>query len=367
MRGYLEAVGSTHARGWAEYHESAPAQMLALLENELLGHALADQPREDVRQAAVQDGYQAGAFFLVFSRALSAQEQARVQLRAASGQAPLPRLAGHNPPSQPKHPLLIVGSACAGAGILTRALRAAGYAGFGEGNFLSILNQITDAVENHFRDLAGNAQQTMAALVGKEALKQRLAATLREIIEPLHQGQPWLDKTAGHEIIAAIPALRTLWPESLFIFSKCRGIENIIARLKKFPQRDFKYHCYDWARTMAAWRQLRAAQPDLPCLEIEQGTFAENPRALATALTDFLNLQESAGAEMAGIFASEPLREAAQGYHARALALAQTGWSAQQQEVFQLYCGPEMLAWHYTEDAATRTRAPDVASPAESF
>jgi Sulfotransferase family len=139
-------------------------------------------------------------------------------------------------------PLFIVGSPRSGTSILTQALRLADYAGYAEGNFLSLLHTLGNNVDRHFTFFASTDPDVLTTHIDRDTLKSRLFTVLRDMVEERFAGQPWLDKTGNPEMIAAIPILRTLWPHSAFIFAKRRAIENIVSRLKKFPQYDLAYH-----------------------------------------------------------------------------------------------------------------------------
>lgn len=48
----------------------------------------------------------------------------------------------------------------------------------------------------------------------------------------------------------ASPIVKELWPSSVFVFAKRRGIENVISRTRKFLGESLENHCADWARNM---------------------------------------------------------------------------------------------------------------------
>ena len=255
-------------------------------------------------------------------------------------------------------PLFIVGSPRSGTSILVQAMQRTGYAGYREGNFLSLLQTLNASVDRHFSDFGTTDPDVLVSHIDKTGLKAGLAGILREAVEALApKDQPWLDKTGNPEMIAAIPTIRALWPNAVFIFAKRRGIENIASRLQKFPQLDFTYHCKDWARNMATWRQLRESTPSLPFLEIDQWDIASQPDETADIIGHFLELSADDAAAIAKEFHSARPQETAPGTATRILTLAETGWTTAQQEIFQRFCGQAMAENDYVLDATYRSLA----------
>jgi len=357
MRGYLEALSSTFALGWAEYTAGAPSYVFAQLDGEILGFARADESRGDLKYAAQTEGLLAGGFFLVLNRAVTAEEQARLTLQVAGSPDPLLRLPKLKVPSLPVYPVFVVGSPRCGTSILTRALQAAGYAGYAEGNFLSLIQAFEFKIDGHFKDFGSTDPDVLTAHLDPTALKLGTAGVLRDVVEKLYRGKPWLDKTGNPEMIEAIPILRAMWPDSVFIFAKRRAIENIVSRLLKFPANSFEYHCADWTRNMSTWRRIRTSQPGLKYLEIDQRDIAEQPDETAALLAEFLNMPGELADFMTGIFTRERPQETAEGTALRTLSLAQTGWSPDQKDMFRRRCGVEMHEYGYTEDASYRSQA----------
>jgi hypothetical protein len=162
-------------------------------------------------------------------------------------------------------------------------------------------------------------------------------------------------------MILAIPALRALWPSAVFLFAKRRGIENIVSRLKKFPHLDFTYHCKDWARNMFTWRQLCDATPGLFYVEIDQWDIASQPDETADTISHFLELSTDEAATIADEFRRDRPQETTPGTASHTLTLAETGWSAVEQDIFQRFCGNAMAENHYTTDASYRSVSPQAA------
>lgn len=353
--GYLEGLSSAFVNGWAAYTDGAPSHVYALLGTEILGSSVADQIRADLTHQAKQTGLQAGGFFILFNRPVTLEEQQRVTVRAINAEQQLARLPELKVDRGPAYPLFVVGSPRSGTSILVQALLTAGYTGYYEGNFLSLLHRLDIDVETHFKVFGATDSKVLTAHIDKDELKSRLSSVLRDTVETLYKGQPWLDKTGNPEMISAIPIIRAIWPNSVFIFAKRRAIENVTSRLKKFPKFEFKYHCIDWARNMATWRDIRATQRDLKFLEIDQWDIANEPKALAEVMVAFLNLPEEKTKIIADTFIHKRPQETDAGTSSRTLTLVQTGWTTTQQEIFRQHCGQEMSANGYTEDETYRS------------
>jgi antitoxin component HigA of HigAB toxin-antitoxin module len=249
-----------------------------------------------------------------------------------------------------RFPLFIVGSPRSGTSILVDALRSAGYYGFNEGNYLSCLHTIDQLIDRHFGIFDVGSPKVLVSQISKSALKAALYKAVCQAAELQYGNRPWVDKTGNPEMIAAIPILLEVWPTSHFIFAKRRAIENVISRLRKFPNHTFDYHCADWARNMAAWRLLRAGALNIHAIEVDQFEISQMPDEVATRIAQFLDLGHTARAQIAGLFASERPQQTEVGSAQRILTLERTGWIEQQLRTFHTRCDEEMCAYGYTTD-----------------
>ena len=180
-------------------------------------------------------------------------------------------------------------------------------------------------------------------------MSRKLFRALAELQDQYNPKKPWIDKTPGTDMYTAIPDILDYWPAAKFIFAKRRSIENIMSRIRKFPNATFESHCSDWVGTMAGWRSLRST--GVPAIEIDQYDVARDPDGVANRLKDFLRLPESSAlaiaAEMKG---SRP--EAEKGSDiGRTFAIEATGWTAEQIAMFKRLCSEEMSAFGYSYDA----------------
>ncbi len=252
------------------------------------------------------------------------------------------------------HPVFVVGSPRSGTSILVGALLRAGYGGFHEGNFLSLVRVVERDVDRHFALFYNPNPLVLTSGIDRDGLKDGLARLIVDAAVQRQPPGPWLDKTGGAEMIEAIPVLRRIFPTSRFVFAKRRAIENLVSRLVKFPDLTFEYHCADWARTMAAWRILRERAPGKDTIEIDQRDISTRPEIVVRRLGAFLQLDQAALPPMLRVFTSHRPQETEPGSAHRLLSLSQTGWTQNQTATFHRLCDAEMQAEGYATDATYR-------------
>ena len=253
-----------------------------------------------------------------------------------------------------RSPVFIVGSTRSGTSALVDALYAAGYTGYREGNFLTLLTAIGNAVDRKFAASANGNPEVMISLIDRDRLKYDIGRVFKRTVEDVQRGTPWFDKTGNPDMIEAIPQLLALWPESAFIFAKRRGIENVLSRVIKFSRNDFTQHCIGWARNMRAWRDTRPLLAPQCYIEIDQHDMVTHPGETGVALSMFLSNNETAAPLIAAALASTRPQETRPGTASRVVALGDTGWSEAQQQIFVQHCGGEMQAFGYSLDGSYR-------------
>ena len=131
-----------------------------------------------------------------------------------------------------RYPVFVIGSPRSGTSILVDALLSCGYWGYREGMFLSLLYHFNQLIDRQFSIFCGEAN--LISAVDKDKLKTDLFNILKHTTEDLNKLAPWFDKTGNPDMILSIPIISTLWPESVFIFAKRRGIENVLSETKNF-------------------------------------------------------------------------------------------------------------------------------------
>lgn len=248
-----------------------------------------------------------------------------------------------------RYPIFIVGSPRSGTSALVDVLLAAGYSGFREGMFLSLLYGLDSVVSTHFLNFAGDAtDEVLISKIVPGSLKEDLFAIVKKHVESTNSTGPWFDKTGNAEMIMSIPIIRQLWPSSVFIFAKRRGLENVLSRMRKFPGYDFEYHCRDWAANMSAWREIRMLLSTDSFIEVDQQDMIQRPEAVAASLCHFLHLDSSELIEST-LRLTRPQQSESQSAE-RIVSLDDVNWSHEQLIVFGRYCAAEMEAYGYSID-----------------
>jgi len=253
-----------------------------------------------------------------------------------------------------RNPVFIVGSPRSGTSATVDALLAAGYQGFREGNFLSLAYRISSDIDHHFRVFDIGTTEVLMGCVDKEALKRKINDLFCSIVNALNPRDLWFDKTGGAEMIRFLLPVLEMWPTAVVIFSKRRGIENVVSRLRKFPAVSFEQHCTDWAKTMAAWRQIRQTLSADRFLEVDQYDMIRQPSSISSALARFLDLDRDRERAMEAMLQSTRAQETEAGSATQLRTLDAAGWSDGQKEIFLKHCAAEMTAFGYTLGADYR-------------
>lgn len=255
-------------------------------------------------------------------------------------------------------PVFIVGSPRSGTSALVDVALAAGYTGFREGMFLNLLVPLSDVVDRHFATYADpSSRETLASVVDQAAFKSALQALLKTTVERYGPAPPWFDKTGNPEMIESIPILRALWPEAVFVFAKRRGIENIVSRLRKFPEHSFDYHCRDWARNMARWREVRDAIPPTKRREVDQRDMIQHPDQVGEQLQYLFGANPAQKAAMISVMRNNRPQETRSGSAEAVHDIDTVGWNPHQIELFIRLCGAEMAAYGYSLNDSYKARS----------
>lgn len=257
---------------------------------------------------------------------------------------------------KPASPVFIVGSPRSGTTILANTLRQAGYFGFNEGHFLSLLTPLKEVIDRQFIESDAHDSNQLLSNVDREGLTLEIFRVLQMVQVRHNPHEPWFDKTPDAAMIRATPFIAQLWPGARFIFAKRRAIENIASRLRKFPETSFDNHCRYWNETMAVWREVRGT---LNALEVDQYDIGHTPDATAARLGTFLGLTQERIAAMDAEMATARPQSTDADSTLRVLSLSSCGWSDVQIRVFKYLCGREMQCYGYTFDESYRREAGD--------
>ncbi len=244
-------------------------------------------------------------------------------------------------------PTFIVGSPRSGTSILVNAVMAAGYNGFREGNFLGLMRVFETMADRHRMAFGQGSGKVLAAQIDWDRFKEDIFQVFKHHVDTSNPTPPWMDKSGNPEMIELIPHVMRLWPTSIFIFARRRGIENVLSRVKKFPAHNFEYHCRDWARNMSAWRLVKD-QVGQRGMEIDQQEMICNPAGSAERLARFLNAGSEASEKVMRTFTHDRPQQTSEGSAAQRASLDTVNWSADEKDAFVRLCGPEMELARYS-------------------
>jgi hypothetical protein len=236
--------------------------------------------------------------------------------------------------------------------MLVDAAFAGGYHGFREGNLLGLLYSLFERMDAYFGLPSVANKKTLVGNCRRQLLRDAVRQIFKLELNELNKQSPWLDKTCNPETILLAPELVQMWPNCRIIFARRRAIENILSRLKKFPERNFQFHCRDWARCMYAWRCVRDELEPWRYLEVDQRDLVVQPEIVARAMAKLLKLDDKAIGRISDSFRNLRPQQTAPGTTDRVVPLSDTPWTPPQIAAFNDICGTEMEAYGYSLDGA---------------
>jgi hypothetical protein len=357
LLGVVDVATPDRVMGWARDSEDPSGRLTVWVEVNgiTVGSGIADMYRPDLAGPGQGDGNY--AFDI---RLPGAGPRVGDALRCLASRAPVALRLGPNakvaataaPATEAAAPVFVIGAVRSGTTILASSLEKAGYFGFGEGHLLSLLPLITACVNNHFDQHDIRIPNLLLSQVDRTDVLDAFLDALKQLQERYNSGKSWFDKTPGTAMVVSAQTLLKLWPTASFVYAKRRGIENIASRMKKFPERDFDYHCRSWAETMAAWRRARG--PSLRAVEIDQFDIAHHPEATASRLGAFLRVGDAATQRVFDEMTGARPQQSDESSSERVLSLKTCGWTVEQIGRFRELCTEEMEAYGYRLDEKYR-------------
>ncbi len=192
-------------------------------------------------------------------------------------------------------PVFIVGCARSGTSVLVNALiDAAGIRGWRRGHLFPLLSSLLSCAKDYYAELQKGSYDAAAALgcLREECLRERIIELFAEINAQMVGKELWVDRTTDAAMIRACPLLAEIYPRARFIFTRRRGIENILSRQKKFPQELFRDSCEAWATGMGEWLKVRDTL-GARTLEVDQRDVGLDPGRVAREISSLLRLDDS--------------------------------------------------------------------------
>lgn len=362
IKGAYRLLGGRTLTGWAVDKVRPDSELVVRLYqgNTLLASAQANQLRPNLKSLGI-DNTSVGFSFSIADVAeelhgdlrVSAVDSAGVEYEIPRNLKAKNRGASSDMSIQPQSmasPVFIVGSPRSGTSALVNVLSALGFNGFKEGNYLTLLHTVDRMIEHQFNSMRTDLPKVMLSNIDRKALKQAVFSALVAPVTELNPVEPWFDKTGNPGMIRAIPIIADIWPNSVFILAKRRGIENILSRVKKFPQHSFEYHCKDWTENFTAWREISKKIPAARRLEIDQRSMAATPDDAVRALAKLLKLDRQQYKIAEETLRGKRPQQTEPGSSDRVSSLSSCGWTAEQIQIFRANCGDEMKRQGYSED-----------------
>ncbi len=249
-------------------------------------------------------------------------------------------------------PIFVIGAARSGTSAISLALmRGAGLPGFNEGHVFPMIDQLCQTIDDYYASIGERLLQSAVIMIGSldpVALKDHMISWFARVIEEQLGAEVWVDKTPDSRMLRAVPRIAELYPQARFIFAKRRGIENVMSRLRKFPERSFEQHCMLWAASMEQW-QLARAQLSRACyIEIDQHDVALYPEDTAQRLGTFLGLDADQIGKISRFWLTQRPEQTKTPRDYRYIGLDETGWTEEKKALFVRVCGPAMEQYAYT-------------------
>lgn len=252
-------------------------------------------------------------------------------------------------------PIFITGSVRSGTSIVNQALiHGAKIPGYDEGCFVDFLGYFLKFIDTRY---GSRAQQMLRAElmlsdVNIEKFKKDfLDWFIDQYINYSKYDGVFVDKTPTIETLYAAPFIIDAIPTSKFIFMKRRGIENIVSRMKKFPELSFEKHCLLWTEIMDLIVILQERLPRDSFILIDQYNISKIPEETATKIGLFLNLNVDQIEKIEKIFRNNrPEHSGATEDDIKSLESLE--WTDDQKSFFKKTCGPIMdhFGWSLDEN-----------------
>ena len=254
---------------------------------------------------------------------------------------------------RPENVVFVVGSPRSGTTAVGNAVQKAfDTVIHGESHLAEI---IISLVERAQKALLGSPARNIDGMLVNEITPADMQMNVIQLLKRLHRqfygDSLVLDKTPGGPNIQALWLMLRAYPNAKVIFCKRRGIENVISRLKKFPQVSFSDHCTQWRQTFSIWGQTVRLNTRELCakdwhFEIDQFRLACEPDAITKELSDWLGLSEVQQQRALEYLKYQSPQKTSD--YKKALDFDELEWSQEQKQVFIDTCGEQMEKQGYS-------------------
>ncbi len=246
--------------------------------------------------------------------------------------------------------VFVVGSPRSGTTILGESLRGVlgSEVGITDGHLLPLLTMIKTQVFKYHQ--LANSHSDLTTLLGHthpQLLCEQMFSALKQQYAGIF-GDGWIvDKTPGDSMLRALPSIVRLWPEAHIVFARRRALENVVSRLRKFPQVEFESHCKQWSGCMTVWGQVKPTLRRV--LEIDQIDMICQPERVAAELAGFLGLSAEQQSHLTERYTRGRPKQRRAARESVALDINTLDWSSAQKACFRLHCAANLDQWGYSE------------------
>lgn len=362
MKGFVESITPDQIRGWAfdPDHPDAHLTVSIYANGQELGTAIANSQRHDLHSAGIGRGDHGFAIEFVPELAPALLASIEAVAHSGTGRTTLERATASledtlNAASNPQlpvaddrqFPVFILGPARSGTSALALGLlKTRRYEGYGEGHLLPLALELLRTAHKYYD--ASAAKEKDDTLIRKIPVRTFERLVRRSFVQLTRSAFPsgyWLDKTPTVEMVRAAPLMRELWPNARFIFIKRRVIENVISRLRKFPQDSLEEHYMDWHGVMHAWLDVRHILANVS-IEVDHLELARSPADVSTKLSDFLGLTGDQSQKLANSLAGDRPEQTSDNF-AAVHTLEDLNLTEEERERLTEQCNPVMAAFGY--------------------
>lgn len=236
--------------------------------------------------------------------------------------------------------LYILGSTRSGTSALRNAITTTRFAGYGEGHLVPLLKDYLEATRKHKTDGLG------ASEAGTGIHQLRRDVFLRHIFHGYERylvgqlkSEDVLDKTPTVEPIRMVPQLARYHAKALFVHCSRRHVDNVLSKLRKFPDITLERACREWAGCHVAWLENRLELGDNK-LELENRELATEPDTVAERLGSYLELDTEEIEAIADKLSNGRPEQTSDRDVGDFVPIEETGWSEEEQDLVRSICGP---------------------------
>jgi hypothetical protein len=241
--------------------------------------------------------------------------------------------------------VFVLGGARSGTSILYQAMhRVFDLKGRGEGHVFPLVQGLIHHFYTYALRFAGDSG-SLASKLDTASFSTDLYEHIRQLYRQEYPHGSFVDKTPGADAIIGASTIRHVFPEAKIILTRRTGVEVVGSFQRKFLS-SFEQACEYWAD--CADSTLAVRERGTPVLELDQFDMANSPGPTGSRIARFIGEPDRADI-LARFLATERVEQSSSHDWSRRLTLDETGWSAEQKDVFRRICGPGMARLGYGE------------------